>query len=177
MLSWLITSRGIWFAETTISLLHCTVMSSQGFDPSLKLVTSYVFTPVSLATLRLLFALFTFVTLLFILIWESVVTLDASSWVVLHYFNDRITESLELSFFSYFTNLTFTGLCAYFFASSVQTFLYSKNLKKGVHGYHLQEWPRPLRFLHALLLTTIITFREQLAVSKIILWDAHSSGL
>lgn len=70
-----------------------------------------------------------------------------------------------ISFLSYFTNLTFTGLCAYFFASSTQTFLYYKNLKGSVPTYPLRAWPRPLRCLHTLLLTTVITFREQYFIS------------
>jgi hypothetical protein len=54
-------------------------MATQGFDPDLKLVSSYLFPPFVLASIRLLFALFILATLLFILIWESVIAHDASS--------------------------------------------------------------------------------------------------
>jgi len=115
-------------------------MASQSVDPEFKLVSSYLISPALLAAIRLLFAFFTFVTLLFLLIWEGVVTHQADSY------------------FSYFTNLTFIGLSAYFIASGIQTFLHSKNLRKDVHAYPLQKWPRPLHWMHIFLLTTVTTF-------------------
>ena len=63
-------------------------------------------------------------------------------------------------YFSYFTNLTYIGICAYFFASGVQTLLYARKLNKGEESYPLQRWPRVLRYLHTLLLSTVVTFRE-----------------
>jgi hypothetical protein len=63
-------------------------------------------------------------------------------------------------FLSYFTNLTFIGLCAYFSASAVQTFFYSSNIERGHHRYPLQNWPRFLQYHHTLLLVTVVTFRE-----------------
>jgi len=110
------------------------------FDSDFKLVSSYLFSPLSLAMLRLLIALFTIVTLIFSLVWGAVKTNEAKS------------------FFSYFTNLTFIGLCAYFFASGVQTVSYFLNVKKGHHEYWLQTWPHFLQYLHTLLLTTIVSF-------------------
>jgi len=60
------------------------------------------------------------------------------------------------SYFSYFTHLSYIGLCAYFCAAGVQTFFYARSGK----GYPLQSWPRALQYLHVLLYSTIVTFRE-----------------
>ena len=54
-------------------------MACEGFDPGLKFVSSYLFRPPLLAAIRLFLALFTFATLLFLLIWEAVVTHESSS--------------------------------------------------------------------------------------------------
>ncbi|KAJ3534267.1 hypothetical protein NMY22_g7000 [Coprinellus aureogranulatus] len=115
------------------------------FDPDHSLVTSYAFRPIVLAGLRLLFALFTLATLLTTLIWQAVRTHSAESY------------------FSYFTNLTYIGICAYMFASGVQTYAFARSLKKwgGVKsgvGYPLQQWPRVFQYLHVLLYSTIATF-------------------
>ena len=68
------------------------------------------------------------------------------------------------SFFSYFTNLGYIGICAYFFASGAQTLIYARNLRTSGHAeevkYPLQTAPRFLRYLYVLLLSTVITFRE-----------------
>jgi len=60
------------------------------------------------------------------------------------------------SYFSYFTHLSYIGLCAYFCAAGVQTFFYARSGK----GYPLQSWPRALQYLHVLLYSTIVTYRE-----------------
>jgi hypothetical protein len=59
-------------------------------------------------------------------------------------------------YFSYFTNLTYIGLCAYFFASGVQTVAYASRKERS---YPLQRWPKVFQFLHVLLHATIITYR------------------
>ncbi|KAF8152576.1 hypothetical protein B0H34DRAFT_664060 [Crassisporium funariophilum] len=115
-------------------------MASTEFDRERKLVTSYLFSPLALAAIRLLIALYVLVVLIFTLIREATVTNEAESYL------------------SYFTNLTYIGICAYFFASGVQTFLYSRNTKEGEAQYPLQQWPRFLRYLHVLLLSTIVTY-------------------
>lgn len=61
------------------------------------------------------------------------------------------------SMFSYFTDLSYIGIIAYFWASGVQTLAYA--LGRGKQ-YPLQRWPRPLQFLHSLLFSTITSFRE-----------------
>ncbi|EDR02396.1 uncharacterized protein LACBIDRAFT_239370 [Laccaria bicolor S238N-H82] len=126
------------------------------FDEPYNLVTSYCITPTILAFLRLLFALYTLVVLLFILIWDGVHHDGAQSYVVLFLcFGDILMNAAR--YFSYFTNLSYIGICAYFFASGVQTFFYARNLKNGVEGYPLQRWPRPLQYLHVVLYCTITT--------------------
>lgn len=65
------------------------------------------------------------------------------------------------SYFSYFTHLSYIGICAYFWASGVQTFSYSRRWKKagaGV-GYPLQRQPGILRCMHMVLQSTVVTFR------------------
>jgi len=106
------------------------------FDSQYKLVTSPFFSPTVLAFLRLFLAIYSFVTLLFILIWYSVV-LHAGS-----------------QYFSFFTQLTNIGICAYLWAAGTQSALYVLRQRKW---YPLQRWPRFLQFLHLLLLSTIVT--------------------
>jgi len=112
------------------------------FDEQLRFVTSYILPPWWLACIRLLLALYTLVVSVVSLVWEA-----------------KETDSTVDSYFSYFTNLSYIGLCAYFFASGVQTFAYAKNLNQGKDWeYPLQRWPRILRYLHSLLFSTIVTF-------------------
>jgi uncharacterized membrane protein HdeD (DUF308 family) len=66
-----------------------------------------------------------------------------------------VVEHKADSYFSYFTTLTYIGLCAYFFASGVQTLVYACGKRRG---YPLQRWPRFLQFLHVLLYATIVTY-------------------
>jgi hypothetical protein len=106
------------------------------FDSQLSLVTSPVFSSTVLALIRLSFALYTLFATIFVLVWEAVRTHEAHS------------------FFSYFTHLTYIGICAYFWASGVQTWLFARNGKR----YPLQEWPCLLQFLHILLYSTITSF-------------------
>jgi len=97
------------------------------------LVTSYIsfFPPTVLAAIRLLIGLYTFVTLLMVLVNNGA------------------------SFFSYFTEMSSIGICAYFFTAGTQTALYSRNT---FQKFPLQRWPRTLQFLHLWLLSTITTF-------------------
>jgi len=61
------------------------------FDSEFKLVSSYLFGPLLLAVLRLLIAVFTFVTLIFSLVWGSVRTHDAKSYVA-----EKIDSNIDL---------------------------------------------------------------------------------
>ncbi|KAJ7896663.1 hypothetical protein B0H14DRAFT_2495198 [Mycena olivaceomarginata] len=114
-----------------------TILQLDPFDPEHKLVTSPAFSPRVLAAIRLAVACYTFVTLVFSIVWGIVVQKDAAG------------------FFSYFTHLTYCGICGYFFASGFQTALYARH---GQKAYPLQRWAKPWRFLHLLLLSTITVF-------------------
>ncbi|KAG2338771.1 hypothetical protein BDR05DRAFT_978006 [Suillus weaverae] len=104
---------------------------SAPFDPACRLVTSPFLSPRSLGTLRLLFAVYSLVTTITVLVFEPV------------------------GFFSYFTDLSYVGLVAYFWASSIQTIVF---VLRGQKAYPLQKWPRILQLLHVLLYTTITIF-------------------
>ncbi|KAF9035183.1 hypothetical protein BJ165DRAFT_1510697 [Panaeolus papilionaceus] len=112
------------------------------FDRTNKLVTSWLLNPCLLAFIRYLIAFYTLATLLVSIIRSATAEGDAGE------------------FFSFFTNLTYIGICAYFFASAVQTTFFALNSRSGRpdEGYPLKEWPRVLRYLHVLLLTTVTTF-------------------
>ncbi|KAI8998982.1 hypothetical protein BD414DRAFT_140078 [Trametes punicea] len=107
------------------------------FDHDHKLVTSPFFSPLVLAIIRLGLGSYALFVLFFHLIWDSVKTHQGDS------------------FFSYFTHLSYTGLVAYHFAAGVQTLCYVLNKYKR---YPLQQWPRPLQFLHLLLYSTITSY-------------------
>ncbi|KAJ7720658.1 hypothetical protein DFH07DRAFT_1067710 [Mycena maculata] len=107
------------------------------FDAHNTLVTSAFFSPSVLAAIRLAVAAYTFVTLVFSIVWGIVVTKDAAG------------------FFSYFTHLTYCGICGYFFAAGIQTALYARY---GQTTYPLQKWAKPWQFLHLALLSTITVF-------------------
>ncbi|KAF7354027.1 hypothetical protein MVEN_01089500 [Mycena venus] len=114
-----------------------TILQLDPFDPHHTLVTSPFFSPRALAAIRLAVACYTFVTLVFSIVWSIVVEKDAAG------------------FFSYFTHLTYCGICGYFTASGFQTALYARY---GQKAYPLQRWAKPWRFLHLLLLSTITAF-------------------
>ncbi|KAI5890464.1 uncharacterized protein SCHCODRAFT_01129121 [Schizophyllum commune H4-8] len=108
------------------------------FDPAHGYVTSPLFSPVVLASIRLLLGFYALVTLIFELAWDGT----------------HFPEDLD-SYFSYFTHLSYIGLCSYFFAAGVQTLFYARS---GQTSYPLQYWPKFLQALHVLLFATIATF-------------------
>jgi len=124
---------------------------SSPFDPTCNLVTSPVFSPVVLGALRLLFAVYTLVTTITVLAFEVVVYHDSKS------------------FLSYFTDLSYIGLVAYFWASSVQTIAYAF---RGQKSYPLQSWPRILQLLHVLLYSTIVVFP---IIVTVVFWSLLAS--
>ncbi|KAG2140545.1 uncharacterized protein EDB93DRAFT_680529 [Suillus bovinus] len=125
---------------------------SAPFDPACRLVTSPFFSPLSLGALRLLFAIYSLVTTITVLVFESVRFHDARS------------------FFSYFTDLSYVGLVAYFWASSVQTIVF---VLWGQKAYPLQRWPRILQLLHVLLYTTITIFP---IIVTVVFWTLLASS-
>jgi len=110
---------------------------SSPFDPKHKLVTSFAFSPLTLALIRLALAFYTLFVSVFMLVWEATVFHAAASY------------------FSYFTTLSYVGICAYFWASAVQTLSYVQRRQKG---YSLQHWPRLLQLLQVFLQSTFVTF-------------------
>jgi hypothetical protein len=93
-------------------------------------------------------------------------------------------QELSRSYFSYFTKLSYIGLCAYFWAAGVQTFLYARGRRPGSHpsppseyeygyghGYLLQKWPGTLQFLHVWLGVTAMTFRKCSPFCGSTAWD------
>ncbi|KAJ7610130.1 hypothetical protein FB45DRAFT_993492 [Roridomyces roridus] len=114
-----------------------TLLRLDPFDTQHGLVTSPFFSSRVLATIRLVVAAYTFAVLVFSVTWGIVVTKDAAG------------------FFSYFTHLSYTGICGYFFAAGFQTLTYAR---RGQKAYPLQRWAKPWRFLHLALLSTITTY-------------------
>ncbi|KAF8436233.1 hypothetical protein L210DRAFT_3452269 [Boletus edulis BED1] len=104
---------------------------SSPFDPTFHYVSSPILPPSVLGALRLLFAVYTLVT--------DIVTLTDD----------------PTSYLSYFTNLTYTGLTAYFWAAGVQTIAFVLRRRKS---YPLQTWPRFLQLLHVVLYSTVTVF-------------------
>ncbi|KAF8655504.1 hypothetical protein AX16_003033 [Volvariella volvacea WC 439] len=112
-------------------------VGDNGFDPACTFVTSPFLSSKALAAIRTLLASYTLVTALVSLIW------------------DGVNRDRARGHYSYFTNLSWIGLTAYFCASSFHTVVYVKN---GSTTYPLQKWPRFLQYLHGLLFSTIVTF-------------------
>lgn len=145
--------------------LYSALGVSQKFDLAHKFVTSPVIrTPCTFAAIRLAVATYTLFTLLFTLIWQTVKQNHGNRCVPLPLplGNPSPNSFSYSSFFSYFTNLTYTGLCAYYCAASTQTIAYSLKWRKsgaGV-GYPLQRWPKILQALHIILQSSVTTFRE-----------------
>ncbi|KAK0477299.1 hypothetical protein IW261DRAFT_283798 [Armillaria novae-zelandiae] len=130
---------------------------SPPFDPSLAYVSSSVpilRRPIVLASVRLLLAVYALVTLLVSVIWAGVVSHDIESY------------------FSYFTHLTYIGLCSYFFASGVQTLVYARN-----NTYLLRTWPfaKTLQFLHVWLHSTVVTFPFVVTITFWVLLTSSST--
>ena len=144
--------------------LYSALGVSQKFDLPHKFVTSPVIrTPWIFAATRLAVASYTIFTLLFTLIWQTVKENHGDRCVPspLPLGNPSLTAP-SLSYFSYFTHLTYIGLCAYYCAASTQTIAYSLKWRKsgaGV-GYPLQRWPKFLQALHVILQSSVITFRK-----------------
>lgn len=99
---------------------------------SLQYTTSWAFSPLILAILRLLFALYAFLVIF-------------------------ITYGLQPSgigrSFSFFTELTYWGISFYTLVAGTHTLVYALRGRCW-----LDVWPRPLKALHGLYYTTIIVF-------------------
>lgn len=132
---------------------------------SLDLVTSPVFSPLVLGITRIVIGLYALSTTCIVLAHDSITSSkhDAGWYVILALIRVPWKAAVTVDFcryFSYFTDLSYIGVVAYYFASGVQTLAFSRNLRRGVEGYPLQRWSRFLQFLHRLLGSTITTFRK-----------------
>ncbi|KAI0700332.1 hypothetical protein BC835DRAFT_1328424 [Cytidiella melzeri] len=138
-------------AATYPSGVHRLLRVPAPFDTTFSLVTSPVVSPTVLAIVRLTLAVYGTIFILARLLYEG---------IILHTDN---------SFFAYFTTLSYVGLISYFWATGVQTLLFT-----FCHhtSYPLQHWPRPLQFLHLLLHSTITTLP---ILVTIIFWSLLSS--
>lgn len=64
---------------------------------------------------------------------------------------------LSHRYLTYFTDLSYIGIVAYFWAASVQTIAF---VLRGRKSYPLQAWPRFFQLLHVVLYSTLVVFRE-----------------
>jgi len=108
------------------------------FDSNHNLVTSPFFSTTILAILRIILAFYSVFSLLFSLLWIS------------------IKEGTGSQFFVFFTNLSYTGIAAYFCFAAYHTSIYA--FARNQKSYPLQSWPKLLQFLHLALLATVTTF-------------------
>ncbi|KIY69376.1 hypothetical protein CYLTODRAFT_436173 [Cylindrobasidium torrendii FP15055 ss-10] len=124
------------------------------FDPGFAYVTSPFIRPSFLALWRLLVAVYVTIALIYSLAYGGGRT--------------------SCRFFSYFTHLTYIGMCSWFWASGVQTAIYAFYRKGGKPVYPLRKWPRPLQWAHECLWSTIATFP---IVVTIVYWAILSPNL
>jgi hypothetical protein len=126
-------------STSLLSIMKALLWSFEGFgvsspfDSTFHYVTSPVFPPVVLGALRLLIAVYTLIT--------TIITL-------------ALYQDPD-AYLSYFTDLTYIGLVAYFWASGVQTIAF---VLRGRKSYPLQTWSRFLQLLHVLLHSTAVVF-------------------
>lgn len=119
------------------NLYHLMGVREDNLHLSHRFLSSWLLPPLFLATLRALVALYSFTTIFFIFGWQGS-----------HGQADDNNGEL-----SYFTSLTFWGIAFYSLVSAVHTYLYARR------GYApLDNWPMPLKALHSLFYTTVITF-------------------
>lgn len=169
-----------------LSFSYASFGVSTPFDRSFTLVTSPLpFLPPSvLGAVRVLLAVYTLLVIVVILGLETTVYDSGSSYL------------------SYFTSLSYIGLCAYFWASGVQTIAFARAVRdlRSVQDdtsadqrgqketgrdvrvehvdterricYPLQKWPRPLQLMHALLYTSIVVYP---IIVTIVFWSLLSS--
>ncbi|KAI6129379.1 hypothetical protein EDD16DRAFT_1471474 [Pisolithus croceorrhizus] len=137
-----------------LSFSYASFGVSTPFDPSFALVTSPLpFLPPSvLGAVRALLAVYTLLAIIVILGFDAAVYGSGPSYL------------------SYFTSLSYIGLCAYFWASGVQTIAFAQTERRIC--YPLQKWPRPLQLMHVLLYTSIVVYP---IIVTIVFWALLSS--
>ncbi|KAF8626917.1 hypothetical protein AX15_004630 [Amanita polypyramis BW_CC] len=133
-------------------LAHAFILD-RPFDPNLNFITSPFFSVPVLGAIRLSLGLYALVTLVVTLAWDGAKFHDANT------------------FFSYFTHLSYIGLCAYLFASGMQCAIYSHcPFNKGTYVLSAR-WPRVYQFLQVWLYATVSTFP---IVVTVVFWSVLS---
>ncbi|KAJ6599735.1 hypothetical protein DFH09DRAFT_1355834 [Mycena vulgaris] len=122
---------------------------STPFDPHHKFVSSPLLPPAALAALRLLLALYAVASLCTVLAFN-------------------VAAGIGPSFLSYFTQLSYIGVAAYYCAAAVQTLAYARYGR-----YPLRRWPRALQALHVLLQSTITTLP---LIVTVVFWALLTGG-
>lgn len=107
------------------------------FGIARRYLTSWLIPPIGLALVRAFVSLYCFATLFFILVWQGT-------------HGSEVENRRELCDF---TNLSFWGIAIYNLVAAVHTLVYARAGKAS-----LEHWPRPLRALHSLFYSTIVTF-------------------
>lgn len=125
---------------------------SDPVDADHRFVTSNVFWPGLLGGIRLAIGIFQVAVLVTLLVYTDIISGNAGS------------------LFSYFTILSYIGLCAYFFAAAVQTIVYARTGKEP-----LNKWPRVLQLCHLGLASTILVFPFIVSVEFWALLAAYGS--
>ncbi|KAJ7190278.1 hypothetical protein GGX14DRAFT_546917 [Mycena pura] len=119
------------------------------FDPQHKFITSWLVSPAALASIRTLLALYA----LFSICTSLGFTVSSGDGA---------------SFLSFFTQLSYIGLTAYYCAAAVQTVAYARWGR-----YPLRRWPRTLQALHVVLQSTMCTFPF---IVTVVYWGLLSSN-
>ncbi|ORX98423.1 hypothetical protein BCR34DRAFT_577242 [Clohesyomyces aquaticus] len=140
-----------------------------GFDPHKTFVRSSLISPLVLAIIRAVLALYCFTTIIVCYSWLShnysttnLQDVNISSYTL-------ITGSRGIGqSFSFFTYLTFWSLGFYFLFASIHTFFYWRR-----NTAWLYSWPRPLQLLHSFYYTTMTCFPF---LVSIVFWGTMYSG-
>ncbi|PHH52783.1 hypothetical protein CFIMG_003780RA [Ceratocystis fimbriata CBS 114723] len=133
-------------------ILHAFELDTKQFDPSHRFETSWILSPWALFACR-------FVSFLYIFTTRIVL-------VVLNCLQESCAVSRDE--LSYFTILTFYGLCFYFLFSSLHTLTYCLQGKPL-----LARWPHLLQAMHRLYYTTICIMP---AIVTIVFWTIIYDG-
>lgn len=120
------------------------------FDADYRFVTSWAFSPMVLASCRIIFAIYCWTDLIIFFVYDGIS-------------NKAIGPD-----FSFFTNLTWWGITTYFTISAIHTFTYALKGDSWLHN-----WPRPLQVLHSLFYSTIVTYP---ILVTIVYWAILFSG-
>lgn len=144
-------------------------LTPPGFDPDHTFFRSRLMSPILLASLRALIALYCFVTMIVCYSYLANnlstnnlqdVNIDSYTLYVDH---NGIHQS-----FSFFTYLTYWSLGFYFTTASVHGFVYARSGTTWLHG-----WPRMFQLLHSFYYTSVTVFPFLVTV---VFWGTMYAG-